>query len=297
MSVTTSGLLGDIAAFVAATAEPSSADKPVRLATVDPAYASGWPKVTFDGESTLSGKTYPHIDSYSPAKGDRVVLVPVGTSYLIIGAVSSTGAGVPAGSLQAYAGSSAPSGWLLCDGSAVSRTTYARLYAAIGTTWGAGNGSTTFNVPDLRGRTPIGAGTGSGLTARTLAGSGGAETVQLDVTTMPSHSHTFTGSSTDSQGSHGHSLSGSVGSGGGHSHSVGNQTTRGDILAGGGTTTAANGGGSTGSDGGHTHSMSGSADSAGGHSHTSAGSNASTGGGSAHENMPPWRAVTYIVKV
>src|SRR6185503_20590605 len=46
----------------------------------------------------------------------------------------------------------APSGWLNCDGSAVSRTTYANLFAAIGTTFGAGDGSTTFNVPDLRGR-------------------------------------------------------------------------------------------------------------------------------------------------
>lgn len=297
MSVTTSGLLGDIAAFVAATAEPSSADKPVRLATVDPAYASGWPKVTFDGESTLSGKTYPHIDSYSPAKNDRVVLVPVGTTYLIIGAVSSTGAGLPPGSIVDFGGTVAPSGWLLCDGSAVSRTTYARLFTAIGTTWGAGNGSSTFNLPDFRGRVPVGAGTGTGLTARTVAGSGGAETVQLDTTTMPSHSHTFTGSTSTSNGDHGHSLSGSVGTGGGHSHSVGNQTTRSDILAGGGTTTASNGGGSTGTDSGHTHSLSGTASNAGAHTHTSAGSNASTGGGGAHENMPPWRAVNRIVKV
>jgi microcystin-dependent protein len=57
-----------------------------------------------------------------------------------------------------YAGSSAPTGFLLCDGSAVSRTTYADLYALIGTTYGAGNGSTTFNVPDLRGSVIVGAG-------------------------------------------------------------------------------------------------------------------------------------------
>lgn len=90
-----------------------------------------------------------------------------------------------AGVIQMFAGSTPPAGWLLCDGSAVSRTTYATLYAAIGDTWGAGDGSTTFNLPDLRGRAPIGAGTGSGLTARSLAGKGGSENIQA-------HTHAFT---------------------------------------------------------------------------------------------------------
>lgn len=83
-----------------------------------------------------------------------------------------------AGVIQMFAGSTAPEGWLVCDGSAVSRTTYATLFAAIGTTWGTGDGSTTFNLPDLRGRAPIGSGTGSGLTARTLGSKGGSEALQ-----------------------------------------------------------------------------------------------------------------------
>lgn len=58
---------------------------------------------------------------------------------------------VPSGIIQPFGGASAPTGYLACDGSAVSRTTYAALFAAIGTTWGAGDGSTTFAVPDLRG--------------------------------------------------------------------------------------------------------------------------------------------------
>lgn len=58
----------------------------------------------------------------------------------------------PAGAIMAYAASTAPTGWLLCDGSAVSRTTYATLFAAISTVWGTGDGSTTFNLPDLRGQ-------------------------------------------------------------------------------------------------------------------------------------------------
>ena len=60
------------------------------------------------------------------------------------------------GEIKAYGGTTLPTGYLRCDGSAVSRTTYADLFAAIGTTWGAGNGTTTFNVPDLIDRTLVG---------------------------------------------------------------------------------------------------------------------------------------------
>ena len=62
----------------------------------------------------------------------------------------------PVGEVSSFAGSSAPTGWLLCDGSAVSRTTYAALFAIIGTTYGVGNGSTTFNLPNLKGRVIVG---------------------------------------------------------------------------------------------------------------------------------------------
>jgi microcystin-dependent protein len=62
------------------------------------------------------------------------------------------------GFIQIYVGSTAPTGWLLCDGSAVSRATYAALFGLIGTTYGAGDGSTTFNVPDLRSSLPVGTG-------------------------------------------------------------------------------------------------------------------------------------------
>lgn len=65
----------------------TSAARPARLATVDPAYTSGRPRVTFDGEDAPSGKAYPHLSSYAPAAGDRVLLVPAGTSYVILGKV------------------------------------------------------------------------------------------------------------------------------------------------------------------------------------------------------------------
>lgn len=64
--------------------------------------------------------------------------------------------GSPVGVVNEFAGSVAPTGWLMCNGQAVSRLTYASLFAVIGTAWGTGDGSTTFNLPDFRGRTPVG---------------------------------------------------------------------------------------------------------------------------------------------
>lgn len=69
---------------------------------------------------------------------------------------SSESSGAVVGAIQMYGGSTAPKGWLLCDGSAVSRTEYAKLFAVLGTNYGAGDGSTTFNVPNFSGRFPVG---------------------------------------------------------------------------------------------------------------------------------------------
>jgi microcystin-dependent protein len=85
-----------------------------------------------------------------------------------------------------WAAASAPTGWLLCDGSAVSRTTYAGLFAILSTTYGVGDGSTTFNLPDLRGRFPVGKNAG---TFSALGGTGGEETHTLTVPEMPAHTH------------------------------------------------------------------------------------------------------------
>lgn len=106
---------------------------------------------------------------------------------------------VPSGLLAPYVGSSAPTGWLLCDGTAVSRTTYAALFAIIGTAYGVGDGSTTFNLPDLRGRVPVGKGTHADVD--TLGESDGvSEASRTPKTTlstgqMPSHSHSMTAAS------------------------------------------------------------------------------------------------------
>ena len=83
-----------------------------------------------------------------------------------------------------------PLDWLLCNGAVVNISQYQALYALIGTTYG-GNGVTTFGLPDLRGRLPIGQGTGTGLTARVLAQAVGEEYAQVPAATLPAHNHTF----------------------------------------------------------------------------------------------------------
>lgn len=122
-----------------------------------------------------------------------------------IALTSNTGL-LPAGTVIPYAGSSAPSGYLLCYGQAVSRTTYANLFTAIGTVYGSGDGSTTFNVPDLRGRVAAGkddmGGTAaSRLTsttitsgAATLGNTGGAQTESASVSASGSISGGTAGS-------------------------------------------------------------------------------------------------------
>lgn len=109
-----------------------------------------------------------------------------------IAAVATT---TPTGALTAFAGSEAPTGWLLCYGQAVSRSTYPALFAVIGTTYGSGDGSTTFNIPDLRGRAPValdnmgGSDAGRLSVSNTLGGTGGEEKHLLIVSEMPSHTH------------------------------------------------------------------------------------------------------------
>lgn len=150
------------------------------------------------------------------ASGDTFAAISDASSYVRVHSYQRAAVPpnmFPVGSVIDYAGSSAPAGWILCYGQNVSRTTYAALFAAIGVTYGVGDGSTTFTLPDLRGRVVAGkdnmGGTSAnrltdqtnGLDGDTLGDTGGAETHTLTTAQMPAHTHTGT---TSSDGAHTH---------------------------------------------------------------------------------------------
>ena len=121
--------------------------------------------------------------------GDPYFYMDIGTGWLELGTLQKD----LIGELKDYAGGVVPTGYLLCDGAAVSRTTYSALYTAIGTRWGNGNGFSTFNVPDFRRRVAMGSGgvdDGSGIGVL-VGSSGGQETHILTIPELPSHTHTI----------------------------------------------------------------------------------------------------------
>ena len=241
----------------------------------------------------------------------------------------------PVGVIHAYAGLHAPSGYLLCQGQQVSRTVYADLFRVIGTSYGIGDGSTTFHLPDLRGRVVVGL-KDDDSDFNTLAKKAGSKTHTLTVNEMPSHTHkqnahkhtsggssSSTGSHThtatsNSTGAHTHTVSGTAASAGTHQHdstfNMGyNVHADGAAFAKAYKSTTWNG--TVADDGAHTHKVSGTAASAGSHSHTitvnSGGAhshtitvsvdnttavNQATGGGEAHNNMQPYLVMNYIIK-
>lgn len=116
---------------------------------------------------------------------------------------------IPTGMILAYAGVTPPAGFLVCDGAAVSRTTYADLWSALqGAGWGNGDGSTTFNVPNLTGRSVVGIDTTQTVipSMTTVGAASGVHQAALTAAQMPVHNH---GASTASAGGHVHTVNGS----------------------------------------------------------------------------------------
>lgn len=152
-------IAGDSVQFTTTGALPTG----LSVATPYWVIAAGLGTNSFEVSTTVGGSavntsgsqsgTHTLIRTTPVAVGNDDTRIPSATGAAFIAAAT--------GMIIMYAGSSAPTGFLLCDGSAVSRTTNAALFAVIGTSYGAGDGSTTFNVPDLRSRTPVGKGTGT----------------------------------------------------------------------------------------------------------------------------------------
>ena len=170
---------------------------------------SGTEWIGIGQEAAVSPFKYQTTEPPSPATGDiwidsddQQVKVYTGTAWTNLVLANAS----PAGVISPFAGGTAPFGYLLCDGSAVSRTTYSGLFATISTIYGVGNGSTTFNLPDLRGRTIAGiddmGGTDAGRLnlANTLGTTAGTQTHTLTSAEMPVHTHV--------QNAHGHTLGG-----------------------------------------------------------------------------------------
>lgn len=216
--------------------------------------------------------------------------------------LSFIGSFEPIGSVKMYAGASTPSKWLYCDGSAVSRTTYAKLFAVIGTTYGAGNGSTTFNLPDFRGRVPVGMGKGTAADAQTrsLGYAGGTETVTLTVSQMPSHTH-VQNSHNHTQNSHNHTQNSHNHTQNAHTHNIelnntfhptggGSVTTawaastQGTQFSGVNVSTTATNIATTATNNATTAT-----------NQAATATNQNTGGGGAHGNMMPYLSVRYII--
>jgi microcystin-dependent protein len=177
-----------------------------------------------------------------------------------------------AGDLKATARSAAPDGWLMCEGQAVNRATYKSLFEAIGTTYGKGDGGTTFNVPDLRGRVPVGVDGAAGrLSANdALGNAGGEEKHQLAEGEMPAHHHFNNFNSSANGSDHTHQSAGWSGT-----RHEGTGAAYPNMNSGANSVT-------TGESGSHVHAVTGDTD--------------TRGSSQAHNNMQPFQVVSWMVK-
>lgn len=181
---------------------------------------------------------------------------------------SSVFAATPVGAVTGWFSDSVPANWLLLNGQAVSRTGYSELFEILGTAYGEGDGESTFNLPNLCGRVPVGK--SSDTEFKTLGNTGGEKTHKLAATEMPSHTH---------------SVSGTAASAGAHTH----------LMAGIATRKAGSWNGCVASAGCSDTAWT-SARSAGAHTHSVSGTAAATGGGGAHNNLQPYIVLNYIIK-
>ena len=209
---------------------------------------------------------------------------------LVNSAIPTAEINMPTATIVQTARSTAPTGWLLCQGQLVSRSTYAQLFLAIGTTYGSGDGATTFALPNLQGRVPVGQ-TSSG-TFNTLGSVGGTETHTLTVDQMPSHTH-IQNAHNHTQNSHNHTQNS-------HNHIISVDSTQLRYL----NTTAAVGSGmgglagiAGGSDNLRATSTTATNQATTATNQSTTATNQNTGGGQAHNNLQPYIVLNYMIKV
>lgn len=215
---------------------------------------------------------------------------------------------IPVGSMMPYGGATAPTGWLLCDGSSYATGDYGALFGVIAYRYGGSGG--TFNVPDLRDCVPRGLASTGGSPARVLHAQ--SESVQLLEANLPAHNHGSGTYATASNGSHNHTFSDTSSSNGDHDHQLAGNTAGTDggqlqLVADksfypsganlyGLHPTNDTGRGKTFNNGAHTHSVSGTTSSNGNHTHTISGTSGSTGSGTAFDIKNNHVTVNFIIK-
>ncbi|CAF1336347.1 unnamed protein product [Adineta ricciae] len=200
---------------------------------------------------------------------------------------------IPTGSIVLFAGNLSILNktyyrWLLCDGSEVSRVTYSDLFDVIDTLYGSGNGNDTFNLPDFRGRFPLGNNDSSGHSFIL----GGASSLTITVAQLPAHSHSEGSLTTLSSGTHAHSITDP-----GHNHS--GSTGHGPYSSGSYSMQSSGGGGND--NGAHTHKIDTdytgvTIQQDGSHTHTIQGSTGSQGANQPVDIMPPYQTTHYIIR-
>ena len=195
-----------------------------------------------------------------------------GTSTTQVATTEFVASNILVGEIKMWGTGTAPSGYLLCNGQAVSRTTYAALFSVYGTTFGAGDGVTTFNIPNFAGRMPIGV---NGT--YTLAATGGSATTTLATGNLPSHTHTasLSGTAASSGSAHTHTYK---------TYGLGNNGLIGNA--------------STNSDWGLPQTGYPAGTQEGAHSHgvTVSGTTDATGSGTAATTISPYLGIYYIIK-